>query len=223
MIVKDGSGFWRFGRFLGGGLQLRADRIYFLLQGEILSILKGVIMEIALIGLIGVLLGIVLNEKLRRRNRIENYSTSVFEKRLNLYEELYKHVSDYSQVANEVIDNKQLTKEQRLDMVSAAILTVAEFCDEHELYLDDELTLHCCTVLMDVEDIQDIDDRGEREQEVKRFHESLRLTKGMIRKEAGIADINKLFKKVIKPKHSSATIEYYRELMKKNKMRSRWE
>jgi hypothetical protein len=45
-------------------------------------------MEEALIGLLGVLVGLFVNEHFRKTNRIENYSSTVFEKRLKIYEEL---------------------------------------------------------------------------------------------------------------------------------------
>jgi len=56
-------------------------------------------MEEAVIGLLGVLLGIGLGEYLRRKRRLENYSSTVFEKRLALYEELFEKVNKYSVVA----------------------------------------------------------------------------------------------------------------------------
>lgn len=85
--------------------------------------------------------------------RIENYATSVFEKRLDLYEELFRRISQYSEVATEIIENDKLTRDQRHDFVSVALHEVAGFCDEHELYLNEELTLHCCAILVGVEDI----------------------------------------------------------------------
>lgn len=180
-------------------------------------------METALIGFLGVLLGIVINEQLRRRSRIENYSTSVFDKRLELYEELFRRVSRYSEVANEVIKNSALTKEQRHALVSESIHEVAGFCDEHELYLDEEVTVHCVPTLMGVEDIRDIDDDDKREKEIERFSHNLIAAKRMIRKEAGISDIDKLFRTIIKPKHSSGIIKYFREQKKKRGIKGKWE
>ena len=171
-------------------------------------------METALIALVGVLLGIVLNEQLRRRNRIENYSTSVFERRLSLYEELFRRVSMYSEVATEVIENDELTKEQRHEAVSFAIHEVAGFCDEHELYINEELTVHCVPILMGVEDIYYIDNKDEKERELERFRNNLLAAKRMIRKEAGIADLDKLYRSITKPKHAGPIIEYYRKKKK---------
>jgi hypothetical protein len=180
-------------------------------------------METALIGLLGVLLGIVLNEQLRRRNRIENYSTSVFDRRLDLYEELFRRVSKYSEVATEVIENDELTKEQRHELVSAALHEVAGFCDEHELYLNEELTVHCFPILAGVEEIHYIKDKDKRDLEIKGFRDNLLAAKRMIRKEAGIADLDKLYHSITKAKHSSPIIEYYRKRMKELGIKGKWE
>ncbi len=177
----------------------------------------------ALIGFLGILLGIVLNEQLRRRNRIENYSTVVFERRLDLYEELHRRVLHYSEVATEVIENDDLTKEQRYGLVSSAILEVAGFCDEHELYINEEIALHCTPILMGVEDIYYIEDEDEKKQGIKDFQNNLLAAKRMIRKETGIADIEKLYRSIIKPKHSSPIIERYRYLMKEQGLKGKWE
>jgi hypothetical protein len=42
-------------------------------------------MDSALIALIGVLIGILTNEYLRRNNRIEKYSEKLFDKKLEIY------------------------------------------------------------------------------------------------------------------------------------------
>lgn len=180
-------------------------------------------MEAALIGLAGLLLGIVLNEQLRRRNRIENYSTSIFDKRLDLYHQLYNLVGECSPIATEVIENEKLSEEERHDLVSAGVMAIASFCDENELYLNEEIALHAVSLLMGVEDIHGIEDKEEREEEIKRFRENLLLAKKMIRKESGIKDIDNLFSSITKPKHSSAIIEHYRETKKELGIKGKWE
>ena len=180
-------------------------------------------MDIALIGLLGVLIGIVLNEQLRRKNRIENYSTIVFEKRLGLYEKLYGLLSIYSEVATEVIENTDLTKEERHSLISEAIFSVAGFCDENDLYLNEEITLHCVPIIMGVEDIQDIEDEDEKKEAIDKYQNNLHLAKRMIRKETGISDIDKLFTSIVKPKHTSPMIEYYKKKKKELGVKGKWE
>jgi hypothetical protein len=182
------------------------------------------VLETALIGLLGVMLGIFLNEQIRRRNRIENYSTSVFEKRLDLdlYEELFRRVSKYMETANIAIKNDTLTKEQRHECISNAIYEVTTFCDEHEMYISEELSVHCVATIMGVEDIYYIEDEKEKEDAVKNFYDDLLAAKRMIRKEAGISDLDKLFRSITKPKYSSPIIKYYRKREKELGVKDKW-
>ena len=62
-------------------------------------------METAFIGLLGVLLGVLLNEYFRKKSRIEIYSKEVFQKRLEIYEELYKKMEDSYLIAQDIIEN----------------------------------------------------------------------------------------------------------------------
>jgi hypothetical protein len=90
--------------------------------------------EAALIGLVGVLLGILLNEILRRKNRIEGYAARVFDKRLEIYEGLYERISVAGEMATDVIENSEYSSEQRHEIVSAAIHGIATWCDSNDMW-----------------------------------------------------------------------------------------
>lgn len=180
-------------------------------------------METAPIGLLGVLIGILLNETLRRRNRIESYATKVFDKRLEIYEGLYKRVCVSGEIGTDVIQNSKYTSKQRLEIVSAAIHDIAGWCDSHEMYLNDELTVHCTPLLMGVEDIHDLEDSDGKEEQIKQFRENLQNAKKIIRKESGIDDIEKMFSSITKPKHISPIIDYYREKKRELGAKGKWE
>ena len=62
-------------------------------------------MDGALIGLVGLLIGGLLNEHYRRKSRIEKYSSQVFEKRINIYEGLMSEIKLASSIINELIEN----------------------------------------------------------------------------------------------------------------------
>lgn len=180
-------------------------------------------MEKALIGLIGVLIGIILNEMIRRRNRIENYAVNLFERRLEIYEGLYERVSSCSAVASDVIENSEYTEEMRRDIVSESIHSIAGYCDKYDMYINEELAVHCTPLLMGVEDIYSIENDDEKKDAIKRFNEDLRNAKKMIRKEAGIEDIERLFSSITRPKHSSPIIDYYRKKKKELSIKGKWE
>lgn len=180
-------------------------------------------MDTALIGLVGVLLGIIISEMVRRRHRIENYSSAVFEKRLQIQEELFRMVNCCDEVARDLIENDSYSKEERHEIVSSAILPIAKYCDDNELYISEELTVHCISLLMGVEDIFYIKSNKRKKQETDRFRKNFWNAKKMIRKETGIADLDKLFRSITRSKPSSPVIDYMKELRKEKGLKGKWE
>jgi len=166
----------------------------------------------ALIGIFGVLLGAGLNELLRRNRRIEAYTMRVFDKRLEKYEELMALLQAALEVASDVMENPEYTPEQRHELISDAILQIAQFTDDNELYIDPELASHCVATFMDAEDIPSIKDAREREERRKAMRDMYVNAKRMIREDSGIAEIDKLFKTMTKPRLSSPIIERIRYL-----------
>lgn len=167
-----------------------------------------------IIGLMGVVLGILLNEYFRRRNRIETYSKEVFQKRLAIYEELYKKMEDAYLIANDVIENPDYSKEERYTIWSNVGMNVANFTDQNGLYLNDNLTVHCMMTLIGIEDIYHMTDLEQKNTEIAKFREAYRAAKNMIRKEAGIEALDKLFGSISKANHKSDFIDYYRKRKK---------
>ncbi len=166
----------------------------------------------ALIGILGVLLGASLNELLRRKSRIEVYTVRVFDKRLEKYEELIALMKDASEVATDVMENPEYTPEQRHELILAAIWPIAQFTEDNELYIDPELAPHCVATFMGAEDIQSIKDPQEREERSQEIRDMYVNAKRMIREDSGITEIDKLFKKMTKPRLSSPIIERIRYL-----------
>jgi F0F1-type ATP synthase delta subunit len=173
--------------------------------------------ETALIGLLGVLIGLLANEFFRRRNRIESYSSSIFNKRIEIYEELFQRVSDCSSIMTDVIENPAYSKEQRKEIVSTAIFDLASFGDKHDFYMNEHIVLHYMTLLMGVEDIYDIKNEKQKKKEIERVWKNLREIKRMIRKESGIEALDKLFRSITMARHKSPLIEYYSDLEKQQR------
>lgn len=161
-----------------------------------------------LVGLLGVVVGVLLNEYLRRGRRIEGYSLPVFERRLAAYAALMRLVDSLSSVAGDVLETNTYTAEERHAIVSAAVLEVADFCDRNQLFLDEELTVHCTTLLMGLEDVSDSKSQAGREFADHLF-EQLRNAKRMIRESSGVSQVDRLFRRVAKPKLRSPVIDYY--------------
>lgn len=159
---------------------------------------------------LGGLVGATTNELLRRRNRIEGYSPNVFDKRLQVYEELLTHMREGSKVAYEIMENVEFSVEQRHAAISVVVLDIASFTDENELYIDWELAGHCVATFMGAEDILTIADEGERSQAQQRITDMYKDARRMIREDSGVAGIERLIKTVAKPKLSGAFIDLLR-------------
>ena len=117
----------------------------------------------SLIGLFGVVAGVALNEVIRRSRRVETFTPKIFEKRLAKYEELMALLQAGYEVASDVMENPEHSVEDRHDLISGAVLSMARFTDQEELYIDAELAAHCVAVFMGAEDVMSIEDGVERE------------------------------------------------------------
>jgi hypothetical protein len=171
-------------------------------------------MESALIGLLGVLIGILINENLRRYRRIEGYADSVFKRRLEIYEELYAKIEHACPVVSDVFENSEYSCEQRQAIVSELLFEIAEFTDAHSLYLSGDVKVHCCVMLVGIEDYADIADPVAREKQIALFWKQYREAKEMIRAASGFQQFDKLFGQITKPKYQSAIADYTRQRKK---------
>ena len=159
-----------------------------------------------LIGMLGVVVGTVLNEYLRRSRRVEEYSLDIFKKRLEAYETLMSLINDGSELASEAIDEPDLSPEERHDLVSAAIGPIALFVDRKVLYIDEELGAHCVALFMGTEDIHDAPE-SEKQQLIDNYYKMRQETYRMISEDSGLAQLNKLFRSINRPKITSPVIE----------------
>jgi hypothetical protein len=161
-------------------------------------------------GILGVGLGVLLNELLRRKNRRELYAPKIFDKKLETYEGLAELIQQGSDIARKVIETRDLTADQRHELISIPISTIANYVDRHRLYLDEEIGSHCIALFMGVEDIYDATE-NEKPTLLKEYYNMHREAYRMIAEDSGVAEINKLFKAI---RH---IIERIRELRREAK------
>jgi hypothetical protein len=164
-----------------------------------------------LIGMLGVVIGTLLNEYLRRSRRVEGYSSDVFRKRLEAYETLMSLIHDGSELARKAIDDPDLSPEERHDLISTAIHPIAQFVDRNVIYIDEELGSHCVALFMGTEDIHDAP-QSEKQKLLEDYYKMLQETYRMIREDSGVAQVNKLFRSINRPKITSPVIERIRYL-----------
>jgi hypothetical protein len=171
----------------------------------------------AIIGLFGVLVGIFLTEYFRRQRRIEFYSKEVFQKRLSVYEELYKKMEASYLIATDVIENPDYSEKERGKIISEVIMDVASFTDQNGLYLNENLVIHCLLTLIGVEDIFSIENPDEKETQITTFREAYGKAKQLIRKESGMETLDKLFGSISKAKLESPYISYYQKIKRERR------
>ena len=169
------------------------------------------------IGLLGIVIGIVLAEFIRRTNRIESLNNQIFNERLKAFIDLYRLMQDTYVDVNEYIDNfKKYDQELWTEMVSNTIFSIVVFTDQNGFLISEQLKLQCCTLYMGLEDI-DIKSIDSYRTELQEKHKNTIM---MIQNESGINRINKKLKEIIRFNHKSPVIEYYNLLKKKEKKRS---
>ncbi len=172
-------------------------------------------MEAALIGLVGVLIGALLSQVFHRQNRVETYSHKVFERRLEVYESLMALLQSGYEIASEVMENEELSKEERNALISEAIMPIATFTDEHGLYIDKYVAAHMTSAFMGAEDVLAEVDKKKRETLVKTIHSSYKTAKEIVLTESGAEEINKHFRSISRSKPTSPVIERIKELEKR--------
>lgn len=114
-------------------------------------------------------------------------------------------------IANEVIDNTKLSAAERHELISAAIMPIAEHTTRSVLYIDEELGAHCTALFMGVEDLCDLPE-SERQARLAQFQWDWRETRRMILEDSGVIKVNRLFRDINRPAISSPVIERIREL-----------
>jgi len=174
-------------------------------------------MESALIGLFGLIVGIILSEYFRRKRRIENYSSRIFERRLTIYEEFFNKIHEATSIHSDMFADHNLSNEKKNDIAVTAGLSLMKFCDDSKFYLNEEIIVHCGATFVGVSDFFEETDESKKEQIKKDFFEGIRDLYEMIKKESGINQIDNLFRSITKAKHQSHIIDYYKEIKSKQK------
>lgn len=167
-----------------------------------------------LFGLFCVIIGIVLNELIRRSMRVEIFAPKIFEKRLEKHEELMELIQVGYEVASDVMTNSSYSAEERLALISEVVGTIAEFVDREVLFLDPDLAAHCVAAFMGAEEVLSIEDLKERSRAEDYVGTKYMEAKRMIREESGVRQVERLFRKIHKPRLQSPVIDRIKYLRK---------
>jgi len=178
-------------------------------------------MEIAIIGFVGVVVGALLAEYFRIRSRIEIFSSKVFDKRLAVYEQLYEKLHKASQVASDVMDNQTYSRDERNTLWSTIIFDLADFTDANKLYLNEDISVHCISSCIGVEDVYYIEDAKKKTAEINSFYQDIRSAELMIKSETGLTELDNFFRTITKSQPKSTVIDYLNKLRDRQAKKSK--
>jgi hypothetical protein len=168
---------------------------------------------VVVIGPISVLIGIFVSEYFKKKNRDSLFSEKIFNKKIDIYEKLFNMMRSAYEINNEIINDKNLSKENRNLKWSSVILPIGDFIDTNQLYISDELSVHCLITLVGAEDLGKMNVK-----EKKQYYNNWNKTTELIKEESGLNRLDKFFGKINKPKMKSDYIEYFNKLKsEKNK------
>lgn len=171
-------------------------------------------MSNVVVAICSLLIGAALSEWIRRVNRIETFVPLVFNRRFDAYEQLWKQLLTADRIAHDVMNHPDLKAEERRKLENNLVMELAEFCDEKQMLLSEDLIVHCCTLFMEVASVQGIAEENERRAAIARYSENYAKAKDMIRQETGLARLDKLLGTITKARYSSDVIDYYRQAKK---------
>ena len=160
--------------------------------------------------------GYIIAETIRRINRAENFNAQIFNKRLDVFSELYATWNHtYGEVYSfiqSVID-QTLSKETDLfESQFVLIKPLLELLDEKALFFSQELTVQCGAAFLAPDDYS----IETCQKYLKHIQEQNKLVTGMIRNESGLTMLNKNIKDIIRYEHRSDLITYFNKCKEKS-------
>lgn len=169
-----------------------------------------------IISLITFFAGFIISELIRRSNRAETFNAQIFNKRLDMFCELYylwnntyEEIHTYIESIIEETFPANITPEEYHFQIVEPLL---HLLDENSLFFSEELCVHCGASLMGPEDYS----ISSCKEYLTDLSETSKTVKEMIKNESGLTMLNKNIKTIIKYKHKSDIITYY-NLIKKEK------
>jgi hypothetical protein len=170
-------------------------------------------MSQALLAIGCLLLGIGVNEYIRRMNRIEAHAGIVFQRRLDLYERLWKMVANLNNEVGLYVDEPTVTWERVREDFGAKHSEIFTVLDEHALYATSRLTVQLLVYSATVKGMFEETDLEKRQSWGRGLQEEYGKLANIMREEAGIERIGELFQ--ILTKSTKAADIFERELESK--------
>lgn len=172
--------------------------------------------------------GVWLSLYLGSKNRNENFiAKEIMLKKLEHYEQLFSLMRTADEEVTHLFDlaRKAKTKDELTkipDAVFRAGLAIAQYTDDHRLYLDEDVAIHITATFLGPSDVYELDPISKgyakkiKESETH-YREQYNQGITLIADYAGFKRLEKTYKKINKPSVSSPLIDYANEIRKQTK------
>ncbi len=174
-------------------------------------------MDTALVGLVGLLVGMLITEHFRKRSRIEQFSGRIFEKRLSVYEKLMEEFILSCGVIDALYEDEEMPLHEKYEIAFGCGLKLMQFTEDNDFYLSEEVTVHLGMLFVNTGDIFLSENSEEqRKTAYERFQSGYGKTKCLIKAASGISTIDNLITEITKSKPESDYISYFRKAKKEH-------
>jgi hypothetical protein len=177
-------------------------------------------MSEALVGLLGLLAGLLISEYFRRQRRIEEYAREVFQRRIEIYEGLYKKLLIADSVAAE-LENGDPEEPELAAARHAIINLVMEYLDRNGLFLDEDLTVHAALTVLNIHEIAEAGSQDKRSDLLREYWERSKELKVLMRRVTGLEKLGKLFQTITKAEIDSEYVDLWRKAKREAGVRTR--
>lgn len=166
--------------------------------------------EKGLIALLGVVVGALLSEYLRRRARREEYSRVLFDKRFASYEVLWKKINLLHDHAAKLMNDSRELKE-RLAEWDQAKSEIIDFVIDNMLYFSREIVVHLTSTFAAVDEILKAADSTKLNLVGQQYFKNLFQLRNMIRSESGADAARSVLRKIFRVRYRSEYLDVFRK------------
>lgn len=147
------------------------------------------------IGPAGVILGTILNEHYRKKEKKFFYSEKYLERKVEICEKLYKLLKKTQDSWIDILE-KDPDKETIINKFSKPVFQIADFLEQNALYINEAIALHIMMILVGFMDYPSMNSKKKRKyrektnKSWKRIFDALREDLGFVRIDQELKDLD---------------------------------
>jgi len=116
-----------------------------------------------IIGPVGVIIGIIINEKFRQKEKKLIFSEKYLSRKVEINEQLYHFLREAQNDWADIIKNKNPTNKNDInDLYSYIVLKIANFIDENNLYVNNIISSHIMFILAEFMDYPEMSEKDKK-------------------------------------------------------------